>query len=136
MEQVHDEKTIAEPAAVRRRRRVPGRHPVAPVPDRGLEHVTVAETRISHIDATAGRLIYAGHDAVGLARTRTFEDVWALLLTGVLPADDAFARLLAGARTLPLSIEALRALARGGGPMMPRLQSALAATGAARGLEP
>ena len=60
--------------------------PWAPGTARGLENVTVAETRISHIDATGGRLIYVGHDAVQLARTRAFEDVWHLLLTGALPA--------------------------------------------------
>jgi citrate synthase len=134
MEHVHAETTTAVPGAVRRDRRARGRRPAAPA--RGLENVTVAETRIAHVDATAGRLIYAGHDAVGLARTRTFEDVWALLLTGTLPAGDAFARRLAGLRELPLPVDAMRALARGGGSMMACLQSALAATGAAWGLAP
>jgi len=137
MEHAHAETTTPTTAAVRRERRPPRRgRSGTPGVARGLEHVTVAETRISHIDATAGRLIYAGHDAVGLARTRTFEDVWALLLTGILPAGDAFARRVADARALPLPADVLRGLSRGDGPMPARLQSALAATAAAWGLAP
>jgi len=110
--------------------------PWAPGTARGLENITVAETRISHIDATGGRLIYAGHDAVRLARTRTFEDVWHLLLTGALPPDDEFARRVATLRDLPLAASTLRALAVAEGGMMSKLESALAATGAAWGLVP
>jgi citrate synthase len=110
--------------------------PWAPGTAKGLENVTVAETRISHIDATGGRLIYAGHDAVRLARERSFEDVWHLLLTGELPPDDRFARRVAPLRGVPLDAAALRALAGAEGGMMSKLESALAATGAAWGLRP
>ena len=110
--------------------------PWAPGTAKGLENVTVAETRISHIDATGGRLIYAGHDAVRLARERSFEDVWHLLLTGELPQDDRFARRVAALRGVPLDAAALRALAGAEGGMMSKLESALAATGAAWGLRP
>jgi citrate synthase len=110
--------------------------PWAPGTAKGLENVTVAETRISHIDATGGRLIYVGHDAVRLARERSFEDVWHLLLTGELPPDDRFTRRVAALRGVPLDAAALRALARAEGGMMSKLESALAATGAAWGLRP
>ncbi len=110
--------------------------PWAPGTARGLENVTVAETRLSYIDATGGRLVYAGYDAVSLACERTFEEVWHLLLTGTLPADDAFARRIAGLRGLPLPASTLRALAAADGSMMSKLESALAATGAVWGLGP
>ena len=110
--------------------------PWAPGTAKGLENVTVAETRISHIDATGGRLIYAGHDAVRLARERSFEDVWHLLLTGELPPDDGFARRVAALRGVPLDAAALRVLAGADGGMMSKLESALAATGAAWALTP
>ncbi len=110
--------------------------PWAPGTARGLENVTVAETRLSHIDATGGRLVYAGHDAVRLARERSFEDVWHLLLAGALPADDAFARRVAASRGLPLPAATLRALASADGAMMSKLEGAMAATGAARGIAP
>ena len=110
--------------------------PWTPGTARGLENVTVAETRLSHIDATGGRLIYAGHDAVRLACERSFEDVWHLLLHGDLPADDGFAGRLRTLRDLPLPASTLRALASADGAMMSKLEAAMAATGASRGLEP
>jgi citrate synthase len=109
--------------------------PWAPGTAKGLENVTVAETRLSHIDATGGRLVYAGHDAVRLAAERSFEDVWYLLLTGALPRDEAFARRVAGLRGLPLPLATLRALAADGA-MMPALEGAMAATGATLGVAP
>jgi citrate synthase len=110
--------------------------PWAPGTARGLENVTVAETRLSHIDATGGRLVYAGHDAVQLATSRSFEDVWCLLLTGALPRDTAFARRVAALRTLPLPLATLQALAAAEGGMMSKLEGALAATGASLGVTP
>jgi citrate synthase len=110
--------------------------PWAPGTAKGLENVTVAETRLSHIDATGGRLVYAGHDAVRLAQTRAFEDVWCLLLTGTLPADGAFAARVVALRTPPLPTETLRALAGSAGSMMSKLESALAATGASMAVTP
>ena len=110
--------------------------PWAPGTARGLENVTVAETRLSHIDATGGRLIYAGHDAVRLARERSFEDVWCLLLTGALPEGDAFRRRIAESRALPLPVATLRALASADGGMMSKLASAMAATGAVMAVAP
>ena len=110
--------------------------PWTPGTARGLENVTVAETRLSLIDATGGHLIYAGYDAVRLARERSFEDVWHLLLRDALPADDAFATRLRTLRELPLPASTLRALATTDGAMMSKLEAAMAATGAARGLTP
>jgi citrate synthase len=105
--------------------------PWRPGSSRGLENVTVGETRLSHIDGARGRLILAGHDATELALGRSFEDVWALLQSGALPADDGFARRVGALRTAAVPTEVLRAIARSGGPFMSQLTTALAATGAA-----
>lgn len=51
----------------------------------GLEGITVAETRLSHIDGERGRLIVAGHDMTALAGRITVEDMCALLWHGSLP---------------------------------------------------
>ena len=110
--------------------------PWSPSTTRGLENVTVAETVLSHIDGTAGRLVYRGYDAVELALGATFEDVWSLLHRDVVRADAAFLAEARGARTLPLTPETLRGLAAAPGPFMAKLQAAIAATGAAWGVVP
>ncbi|WP_295832317.1 citrate synthase [uncultured Microbacterium sp.] len=63
---------------------------------RGLNGVVAAETRISDVDGDAGIYHYRGFSAVDLARTRSFEDVWHLLVVGELP--DAATRALFAAR--------------------------------------
>jgi citrate synthase len=110
--------------------------PWTPGSNRGLENVTIGETRLSHIDGNKGRLLYAGYDAVEFALHRSFEDVWHLLYTGELPPDDTFARRTASLRGVPLPVTTLRALARCGGSAMSRLQAAVAAAGAAWDLRP
>jgi citrate synthase len=45
----------------------------------GLEGIAVAETTLSHVDGTRGRLIVAGHDIERIAGTMSFEEVAALL---------------------------------------------------------
>lgn len=110
--------------------------PWTPGTARGLENITVAETRLSHIDGEAGRLLYRGYDAPTLACCRRYEDVWHLLLHGELPADGGFAATTAGLRAAPLPLATLRALAVAGGTMMARVQAAIAACGAALGARP
>ncbi len=55
-------------------------------PARGLENVVVASTKLSAIDGTAGRLIYAGFDIHDLAERATFEEIVYLLWYGELPS--------------------------------------------------
>lgn len=110
--------------------------PWRPGSRRGLENVTVGETRLSRIDGARGRLVLAGHDATTLARGRSFEEVWYLLHTGTLPVDPSFTRRIGALRTRALDGAALAAIARSGGSFMARLQAAIAATGAAFGLVP
>jgi citrate synthase len=52
---------------------------------RGLENVVVANTALSAIDGTGGRLSYAGYDIHDLATRATFEEVFYLLWYGDLP---------------------------------------------------
>jgi len=54
----------------------------------GLEGVIACATRLSHVDGTAGKLIFSGHNAVKLAETKTVEEVWFLLHEGRLPSAD------------------------------------------------
>ncbi|MDX1661342.1 MAG: citrate/2-methylcitrate synthase [Gemmatimonadota bacterium] len=58
-------------------------------PVAGLEGVVVAESEISHVDGTAGRLIYRGYAIEDLAENSTFEETALLLLDGELPGEDA-----------------------------------------------
>ena len=51
----------------------------------GLEGVVACETRLSHVDGEAGKLIFSGHNAVDLAENKTVEEVWFLLRHNRLP---------------------------------------------------
>jgi len=69
---------------------------------RGLNGVVAAETALSDVDGDAGAYHYRGRAAVDLARERSFEDVWHLLVVGDLPdaaGGAAFAARVAGARS-------------------------------------
>lgn len=80
---------------------------------RGLENVVVANTALSAIDGTAGRLSYVGYDIHELAGNVSFEEVFFLLLRGELPNAGelaAFQQQLVAQRPLD---EAELALVRG-----------------------
>jgi len=55
----------------------------------GLEGVLAAETTISLVDGSAGRLLYRGYEIGDLAAHGTFDSVTALLLDGAWPAAPA-----------------------------------------------
>lgn len=82
----------------------------------GLRGVTVADTRVSHVDGEAGRLIYRGYDIETLAERSTYEEVAHLLIEGTLPTAaklERFTRRLSERRTLPVDLATLlRALPR------------------------
>lgn len=82
---------------------------------RGLNGVVAAETTISDVNGEAGWYHYRGHSAVDLARERSFEDVWHLLVVGHLP--DGLER----------SVFAERIAAVPSDPRMPQLIAAVAA---------
>ena len=76
----------------------------------GLAGVIVADTTIGDVRGREGFYHYRQYDATELARHRSVEDVWHLLLHGELPdADrsDAFGQRLRDARALPAGTAAL-----------------------------
>lgn len=77
---------------------------------RGLTNVVVTETSIGDVRGHEGFYHYRGYSAVELARTRSFEDVWHLMLVGHLPDEAeraAFAERVGRARGVPPEVAAL-----------------------------
>jgi len=75
-----------------------------PILNTGLRGFTVATSRISDVDGTAGKLIYRGYLVKDLAEKATFEEVAYLLLYEKLPGRQelkAFNEQLARERPLP-----------------------------------
>ncbi|MFE1193353.1 citrate synthase/methylcitrate synthase [Streptomyces olivaceoviridis] len=115
--------------------------PLIDVP-RGLAGVVVAETEVGDVRGREGFYHYRQYPAVDLARTRSFEDVWHLLVHGVLPdarRGAAFAAETAALRRLPedvrAALPAIAAAGRGSGPLA-GLRAALSLLGAAQGFRP
>ncbi|GAA3157323.1 citrate synthase/methylcitrate synthase [Streptomyces echinatus] len=109
---------------------------------RGLAGVVVAETEVGDVRGREGFYHYRQYSAVDLARTRSFEDVWHLLVHGTLPdarRGPAFAAETAALRRLPEDVRAaLPAIAEAGrlsGPLA-GLRTALSLLGAAQGFRP
>ncbi|MET8471180.1 citrate synthase/methylcitrate synthase [Streptomyces sp. NPDC006422] len=109
---------------------------------RGLAGVVVTDTELGDVRGREGFYHYRQYSAVELAQTRSFEDVWHLMLHGELPDAErsaAFARETAALRGLPDDVRAaLPAIARAGavsGPLA-GLRTALSLFGASRGFRP
>ncbi len=86
----------------------------------GLEGVLAAETTISLVDGSAGRLLYRGYEIGDLAAHGSFDSVTALLLDGEwpaapesLPQADLDAPVVAALRGLPADAAPLDALRTG-----------------------
>jgi len=58
---------------------------------KGLEGVVVAESSLSYIDGSVGKLVYRGYAIEDLARRASFEEVLYLLWNGELPTRDELA---------------------------------------------
>lgn len=52
---------------------------------KGLEGVTVSETKVGFVDGEAGRLVYRGYNIEDLVENATYEEVSYLLINGYLP---------------------------------------------------
>ena len=87
----------------------------------GLRGVTVADTKISHVDGTNGILIYRGYRIEDLAMHSTFEETSYLLLHDMLPTAgqlESFKKLLAEARVVSdFVFESLKLLPKSAHPM-------------------
>lgn len=87
----------------------------------GLRGVTVADTKISHIDGENGILIYRGYRIEDLAENSNFEETAFLLLHDRLPTKDeldTFRSRLVNARDVPEFVfEVLKRIPRVGSPM-------------------
>jgi len=94
----------------------------------GLEGIVAAETRLSHVDGEAGKLILAGLPVEVLAPTATFEETVHLFWEGSLPGRselDLLSRELAERRELPaVTLDLLREAARAGADPMDALRTA------------
>jgi citrate synthase len=99
----------------------PGSTTTAPEINRGLAGLIVAETRLSMVDGTNGRLNYLGYSIADLAQHAQFEEVLYLLWYGELPTRSELDELngkLTGARKLSTSVmNVIKALPKSGDPI-------------------
>ena len=108
----------------------------------GLRNVVVASTEVGDVRGLEGFYHYRQYSAIELARSRSFEDVWFLLLEGRLPDADESARFsaeLARLRELPIElVPLLPGIALAGQEFRPLagLRAALSLIAEARGLTP
>ncbi|GAB2720093.1 citrate synthase/methylcitrate synthase [Streptomyces bullii] len=115
--------------------------PFVEVP-RGLAGVVVTDTRVGDVRGLEGFYHYRQYSAVELARTRSFEDAWHLLVFGDLPdagRGAVFAAEAAALRRLPddvrAALPAIAAAAGRSGPLS-GMRTALSLLGAAKGFRP
>lgn len=107
---------------------------------RGLAGVVVTDTELGDVRGLEGFYHYRQYSAIDLAQSRTFEDVWHLMIYGELP--DAIQRASFTARTtalrgLPSDVsEALPLIARAGSGPLAGLRTALSLLGASAGFRP
>lgn len=116
------------------------REPLLDVPP-GLAGVVVAETAVGDVRGREGFYHYGPYSAVDLAETRTFEDVWYLLVHGELPGRveaARFAKEVRALRSIPEPVLPLLApIARASGDHpLEALRSAVSLTAAALGFRP
>jgi citrate synthase len=106
----------------------------------GLRGVEVAETAVGDVRGQEGFYHYGPYSAVELAASRSFEDVWHLLLTGRLPDREEAARFTsraAAARALQGPVlDLLRLVAAAGVDPMAGLRTGLSHLAAVEGLRP
>ncbi|MFF7172789.1 citrate synthase [Streptomyces pseudovenezuelae] len=109
---------------------------------RGLAGVVVTDTALGDVRGREGFYHYREYSAVDLAQTRSFEDVWHLMIHGDLPdsaQQAAFAAYTGQLRRLPDGVRAaLPAVVAAGGSSGPLagLRSALSLFGAMKGFRP
>ncbi|MFC8344176.1 citrate synthase/methylcitrate synthase [Streptomyces sp. NPDC057280] len=109
---------------------------------RGLAGVVVTDTEIGDVRGIEGFYHYRQYSAVELAQTRSFEDVWHLLVHGELPdtaRSAAFAAETAALRRLPEGVRAALpaiAMASAASGPLAGMRTGLSLLGAAQGFRP
>jgi len=110
---------------------------------RGLAGVAVTQTRVGDVRGAEGFYHYRQYDATKLARLRSLEDVWLLLLDGALPDAPraaAFASELEPLQQLPAAVrpilDAVAATTTDTTDALSVLRTTLSATGTTLGLTP
>lgn len=101
---------------------------------RGLANVVVAETELGEVRGQEGFYTYRQYSAVDLARTRTVEEVWHLLLSGDLPTRGTALPMTTASGPVRDVLPVI-ARANGSDPLA-GLRAALALEGAASGAQP
>ncbi|MXW05951.1 MAG: citrate synthase/methylcitrate synthase [Gemmatimonadetes bacterium] len=96
----------------------------------GLKDVVAAETRLSHVDGEAGKLVIGGYPLEEIADRATYEEMVCLLWHGRLPTEAAlegFAGELAASRTLSgVTHDLLRGAAKEKRPVIDAVRMAVA----------
>lgn len=95
----------------------------------GLRGVTVASTRISHVDGEAGKLIYRGFPIFDLSDKTSYEEIVHLLLYESLPNQNQLKELknrLANDREIPADLVAVLNIQPAGALPMDILQASIA----------
>ncbi|OPG06875.1 citrate synthase/methylcitrate synthase [Streptomyces sp. GKU 895] len=109
---------------------------------RGLAGVVVTDTEIGDVRGIEGFYHYRQYSAVELAQTRSFEDVWHLLVHGELPdtaRSAAFTAETAALRRLPEGVRAALpaiAMASAASGPLAGMRTGLSLLGAAQGFRP
>jgi citrate synthase len=99
----------------------------------GLEGVIAADTTVGDVRGDEGFYHYRQYSAVDLAASRSFEDVWYLMINAELPdkvASKAFATRVAGLRELPSGLASVMAPLSWGSAPLDVLRSAFSVLGA------
>jgi len=108
----------------------------------GLRNVIVTETELGDVRGQEGFYHYRQYSAIGLAKSKTVEDVWFLMFEGRLPTAeerDRFAEELAPLRVLPSEVREILPAVAAAGPVfnpLAGLRTALSVLAAARQLPP
>jgi citrate synthase len=119
----------------------PVQHPGELDAPKGLAGVTVAETDVGGVRGREGFFHYRQYAATDLARKRTFEDVWHLLLLGTLPASlgerEAFRQRVAPLRNVSERTgQLLREIAEAGSGPLDGLRTGVSLVAADEGFRP
>lgn len=112
----------------------------SPAPEGVATRVAEGGTAVGGLRPDDGYWHYRQYDAVALARSRSFEDVWCLLVDGALPAAperDAFAAEVRPLRRLPGEVlDVLPAVAASSDSPMAAVRTLVSLLGAVDGMAP